>query len=84
MSEADKLFEELGYNKELFITYSIKILEHQYNINFNGIDKIVEIKEYYYNKSGFFETKTLNINDMSNEIQQAINKKRKELGWIEE
>ena len=84
MSEADKMFKELGYNKELFITYSIKIFEHQYNINFNGIDKIVEIKEYYYNKSGLFETKTLNIKDMSTEIQQAIHKKRLELGWIEE
>lgn len=84
MSEADKLFEKLGYKKELFITYSIKIFEHHYDINFNGIDKNVEIKEYYYNKVGFFETKTLNIKDISPEIQQAINLKCKELGWLEE
>ena len=77
MSEADKMFEELGYKKyenyektrEIFIC--------------KGIDKIVFDKEYkYFTTSiindGYYELiKHVKIKEL-----KAINKKVQELGWI--
>ena len=78
MSEADKMFEELGYKKEIIesevndevtIMY-IKRFVYEYDskiINFKLKKKIVEIKY------------SIDMQDL-----QAINLKCKELGWIEE
>lgn len=78
MSEADKLFNELGYEKEIIkseisdevtIMY-IKRFVYEYNskiIAFKLKKKIVEIKY------------SLDMQEL-----QAINLKCKELGWIEE
>lgn len=78
MSEADKLFEELGYKKEIIksevsdevtIMY-IKNFVYEYNskiISFKIKKKIVEIKY------------SLDMQEL-----KAINLKCKELGWIEE
>ena len=78
MSEADKMFEELGYEKDQitdeFINYSKKELKYNNStkkyeicIYFNCYDKYLGIK----NKQ-FFSLKEL----------QAIHTKCKELGWI--
>ena len=86
MSEADKLFEELGYEK----------IEDKYNIDFNKIyqftngdkireqikfcklDKYIHIENYNFN-IGITFGKFLNMQEL-----QAINKKCKELGWLDE
>lgn len=81
MSEADKLFEELGYKKEILSNKKIKYSNNSscYNI----------IIFYLYNKTFFSEEidedyemnqgATLNMQEL-----KAINLKCKELGWIEE
>lgn len=78
MSEADKMFEELGYKKEIIesevndevtIMY-IKRFVYEYDskiINFKLKKKIVGIKY------------SIDMQDL-----KAINLKCKELGWIEE
>ena len=52
MSKADKMFEELGYEKDFLITYTIipKVYKSQIEITFNSIDKKVEIKHCYFDK----------------------------------
>lgn len=84
MSEADKLFEELGYKK----------IEDKHNIDFNKLykfnngdkinekirfcklDKYVHIENYNYD-SGITFGKYLDMQEL-----KAINKKCEELGWI--
>ena len=39
MSEADKLFEKLGYKKDFLITYEFMISQHQFQVYFNSVDK---------------------------------------------
>lgn len=86
MSEADKLFEELGYKK----------LEDKYNIDFNKIysftngdkiqekirfcklDKYIHVENYNFD-TGITFGKYLDMKEL-----KAINLERKELGWIEE
>lgn len=83
MSEADKMFEELGYrllpkdinNKGILLHYI-----RNSNLSANESEHIVfysdkEIKSYYTYCSF---NKTLNMQEL-----QAINKKVEELGWIE-
>ena len=78
MSEADQLFQKLGYTKDQitdgFINYSKKELKYNSStkkyeicIYFNCYDKYLGIK----NKQ-FFSLEEL----------QAINKKCEELGWL--
>lgn len=84
MSEADKLFEELGYKK----------IEDKHNIDFNKLykfnngdkinekirfcklDKYVHIENYNYD-SGITFGKYLDMQEL-----KAIYKKSEELGWI--
>lgn len=84
MSEADKLFEELGYKK----------IEDKHNIDFNKLykfnngdkinekirfcklDKYVHIENYNYD-SGITFGKYLDMQEL-----KAIYKKCEELGWI--
>ena len=84
MSEADKLFEELGYKK----------VENRHNIDFNKIynftngdkikeqirfcklDKYVHLECYNYNTGTTFG-KFLDMKEL-----QAIQMKCKELGWV--
>ena len=86
MSEADKLFDKLGYKK----------IEDKYNIDFNKrysftngdkiqeqirfckIDKYIHIENFNFN-SGISFGKFLDMQEL-----KAINLKSKELGWIEE
>lgn len=84
MSEANKLFEELGYKK----------IEDKYNIDFNKrynftngdkiqerirfckLDKYIHIENFNFN-SGISFGKFLDMQEL-----KAINKKCEELGWI--
>ena len=45
MSEADKLFEKLGYKKDFLITYEFMISQHQFQVYFNSVDKNYNILE---------------------------------------
>lgn len=81
MSEADKLFEKLGYKKDFFITYDFMISQHQFQVLFSSVDKNYNIKEYYYDKNGNLNSKEYDINDTSPELKQAIQMKCKELEW---
>lgn len=84
MSEADRLFEELGYRK--IDTNKIKHIRfiRQANkttnesINFHKVFKKVEV--YFYD----FEDHQELTKPISMEEIKAINLKCKELGWIEE
>ena len=75
MSEADKMFEELGYYKDF------DDIIHEYRKEENGdlfeIDFWLDVKEVsknYYREAGNITMQEL----------KAINLKCKELGWIEE
>lgn len=82
MSEADKIFEELGYKKEFVIVYEFMILQHQFEICFNSIDKNYDIKEHYFDEKGNFNSKEYDIDNVEPKLKQAIQMKCKELGWI--
>lgn len=82
MTEADKLFEELGYKKIdsdkikhiRFIRQVNKTTRE--NIDFHKIFKTVEV--YFYDFEGSQElTKPISVEEL-----KAINLKCKELGWI--
>ena len=78
MSEADKMFEELGYKKEEIITegmHNIKYYKDDDNVIYFGKDdtgktvrKDGEYSEY--------------CDDITMQELKAINKKCLELGWI--
>lgn len=75
MSEADKLFEELGYQKE------------EYNpdvIYFTN--KFIDTIYYAFNKNTkkFCFIENNDAGDISMEELKVVNLKCKELGWIEE
>lgn len=69
MSEADKMFEELGYNKvkenEIWIVYKGKAKD----IDFNKKYKYIEAEQG-------MSSQKITIQEL-----QAINKKVEELGW---
>ena len=75
MSEADKLFEELGYEKEEYnpdvIYYTSNILNTIYFAFNKNTKKVCFIEN---NEAG----------DISMEELQAIIQQCKELGWLEE
>lgn len=71
MSKADKMFEELGYQKERYINNSIRYYGNKNYIIFAYIDKSVRV-------SG-----TENVSILSMQELKAINEKVKELGWCE-
>lgn len=81
MSEADKMFEELGYEKDFLIMYSFMILNNQFEITFDSNYKDYFITEYYYDERGVFQTKKIDIDDTSSEVAEAIKKKMEELRW---
>lgn len=79
MSEADKMFEELGYAKEFLVSI---LNDKQWGINYKNIRTETEI---------IFDEidKEVCISDMDDESiyismqeLQAINEKCKELGWL--
>ena len=82
MSEADKLFEKIGFNKnkendvEVEYNYKAYLLgdELLHTILFSKVDKIIFSKYKLTN-----ETMGIGIEEL-----KAINLKCKELGWIEE
>lgn len=88
MSEADKLFDELGFHKETVedtITGEIVTFVHQYRrfdgnydetICFNDSTKLMWYENLLFNKPS--------INIFAPRLLKAINLKCKELGWIEE
>ena len=84
MSEADKLFEELGYekidnNKIKYIRFIRQVNKTtNESINFHKIFKKVEV--YFYD----FEDRQELTKPISIEELKAINLKCKQLGWIEE
>lgn len=72
MSEADKMFKELGYEKienKIQITYVKPYENIQFLLNVKKI-------EYNFLKGSTFLTQTM-------EELKAINKKIEELGWLE-
>lgn len=87
MSEADKLFEELGFHKETVentITGEIVTFVHQYRrfdgeydetISFNDSTKLMFYENLLFNRPS--------INIFEPELLQAINLKCQELGWLE-
>ena len=73
MSEADKLFKDLGYKKEDYnpdVIYYTNIFNDDSYYTYNK-----NTKEFHFIENG-------EAGDISMEILQAINKKSEELGWI--
>lgn len=84
MSEADKMFEELGYekDKEIDNLYCnvISPYKKQKDISFDDVAKdFITITLTKYNEFGELESNTIVL---SMQELQAINIKVKELGWI--
>lgn len=72
MSEADKMFEKLGYYKD----FNKTIHEYKKDGELFEIDfwlRSKEVSKEYYGNTGYITIEEL----------QAINQKCKELGWIE-
>lgn len=81
MSEADKMFEELGYKKEQdnnYILFEKELLNKEVKtIVFNLNKALIDIRtedDYYYQTI----TTVMNMQEL-----KAINKKVEELGWNE-
>lgn len=84
MSEADKKFEELGYEK---------IVEHQFKEPDNYNDGVTELILYrdeikgleisFWNDKTISKTSNYDVSYLTMQELQAINKKSKELKWIE-
>ena len=78
MSEADKMFKKLGYEKDIEVHYGL--IRYNKNdesfIRFMMDDKCVESNTIVDN-----EVWVLSV---SMELLQAINQKCKELGWLDE
>lgn len=76
MTEADKLFENLGYKKtkEIYENFTVIVYKSEdISIEFTSDKEII-----LTNKSNNYENVILNIKEL-----QAINLKCKELGWKE-
>ena len=80
MSEADKIFEDLGYkietNEEDLLEYKKQLSDCSKFIRFDLYDKIFTTFYYMalYDNQSYFDMQEL----------KAINLKCKELGWLEE
>lgn len=83
MSEADKMFEKLGYikDKEIDNLYCnvISPYKKQKDISFDEAKDFITITLTKYNEFGELES---NTNVLSMNELQVINKKCEELGWI--
>ena len=73
MSEADKMFEELGYKKTITQLKDLKYYKDDDNVF------IFALKNKGFYKSGEYDGMCDNI---SMQELQAINKKCEELGWL--
>ena len=80
-SEADKLFEELGYKK---------IVEHKYKQPDNDdVTELILYRDYSFLEIEFWNDKTISKSSVYDDDSfitmqelKAINKKVEELGWI--
>lgn len=85
MSEADKMFEKMGYKTrkdEEIIWFQKKLNETTFiDILFDLQKKNVSYEKLFYNKKGSLLKKEsiINLQEL-----QAINKKCKELRWLDE
>ena len=76
MSEADKMFEKLGYGKKELIEIVIYENKNDEEIYIDKKQRIV-IKEAYLSSLNIYEAREITMQEL-----QAINKKCEELGWI--
>lgn len=77
MSEADKMFEELNYKKDIGEDFSVVRYKHKkedYYIRFYLRDRTFDANRISKNKIFLLE--------IDYKLLQAINKKCEELGWI--
>ena len=82
MTNADKLFKELGYEKretDFYITYRKEYETHTAYIEFNKAQKIISttIIEKEPEGNGIWQ-------DFNAQKIKAINEKCKELGWLDD
>lgn len=82
MSEADKLFEELGYEK---------IVEHKYKQPDDDVTELILYRDYgtlleieFWNDKTISKFSGYDVSYITMQELKAINLKCKELGWIEE
>lgn len=75
-SEADKLFEELGYKKSIDNKYSICFEKESYLIQFGKRESTID-KAFYNAELNRYMANAITIQEL-----QAINLKCKELGWL--
>lgn len=75
MSKADEMFEELGYKKDIDVSYGLIRYnkDDKYFIRFVIEDKVVEVNSVVDNE--------IHVLSMDMKLLQAINEKIKELGW---
>ena len=76
MSEADKMFKELGYSKQELIEIVIYENKKDEEIYIDKKQRTV-IKEAYLSSLNIYEAREITMQEL-----QAINMKCKELGWI--
>lgn len=74
MSEADKLFEELGYKKYINDLGNIEFYKYQTVLCENDD---IQIIRFYNNSKDFWSNHLVTMQEL-----QAINKKCEELGWV--
>lgn len=78
MSEADKMFKELGYSKQELIEIVIYENKKDEEIYIDKKQRTV-IKEAYLSSLNIYEAREITMQEL-----QAINMKCKELGWLNE
>lgn len=83
MSEADKMFEELGYKKiydkdNTVVYVNNEMLEIQFDITYKSIDISKDTGEEVFGNT-IYDSVSIKLDDL-----QAINEKCKELGWLDE
>ena len=76
-SEADKLFEELGYKKSIDNRYSICFEKESYLIQFGKRESTID-KAFYNAELNIYMAKAITMQEL-----KAINQKCKELGWLD-
>ena len=87
MSKADKMFKELGYEKDLHINKQEQVWgeywtqnKHCAKISFDYIDKEICVStNYRLDITNEYEPLYFNMKEL-----KAINEKCKELGWLED
>lgn len=78
MSEADKLFEELGYEKQIEVNHcGISYKKRLENGKIRYIE-FIETESFVIARDNYYEYIYLHMEEL-----KAINTKCKELGWIE-